>query len=311
MKHKQKSAAAYRRLALSPNTISCYASDVRRYRASGGKIPSTPRALANYLARQAARLRPSTLMRRLAAISYEHTRRGLRSPTRALVVQQTLRGIRRAAGARASRQAKPLSIDVLQKLVRTVAGYSRVRNCRDKALLLLGFAGGFRRSELANLRLADVFFTRRGLLVRLRTSKTDPYSQGRDVAIPYAKSQRLCPVRAVRNWIAAYKHALTPTQAKSGQTPLFARIDRYGHVHCGLSGASIGTLLKQRLTTAGVDPTGYSAHSLRSGLVTAAARAGVPAWAIQRQTGHKSYSSVHRYIRNVPVFELNAVRVLL
>lgn len=204
-----RSAAMYRELALSPKTVSCYASDVRRFKAVGGRIPTTPQALAGYLAREASRLQPATLMRRIAAIAHEHTRRGLRSPTRALIVQQTMRGIRRAYGG-GSRQAKPISIDLLRKLVRRVPDHSKSRNLRDRALLLLGFAGGFRRSELASLQLGDLQFTRRGLVIRLRKSKTDPYSVGRNVAVVYAKTPQLCPVRALRSWLEHSNNSSTP-----------------------------------------------------------------------------------------------------
>lgn len=305
---RRKTSAAYRKLSLSPATLSAYQSDLRRYRAAGGRIPSTSQALASYLARQAEVLRPSTIRRRLAAISYEHTRRGLRSPTRSPVVQQTLRGIRRAAGANC-RQAKPLSVQVLRAIAKDRRGQLQIRNKRDRALLLLGFSAGFRRSELASLRAGDVSFTRNGLLVRLRKSKTDPYSVGREVAVPYGREVGCCPVRSLKTWIAQYSSALT--SAMTSDTPLFARIDRYGHVFPGLTGASVGAILKARLVLAGISPDGYSAHSLRAGLVTSAARAGAPLWAIQRQTGHRSASSVHRYIRDVPPFEMNPVRSLL
>lgn len=307
-KSKRTTSAAYRKLALSPATLSAYQSDLRRYRAAGGKIPATSQALASYLARQAQILRPSTIRRRLAAISYEHTRRGLRSPTRSPVVQQTLRGIRRAAGTNC-RQAKPLSVQVLRKIARGSRGELPIRGKRDRALLLLGFSAGFRRSELAGLRVGDVAFSRSGLLLRLRKSKTDPFSVGREVAIPYGRDPLCCPVRTLKEWLSVYGRQSSPPL--NATTPLFARIDRYGHVFPGLSGASVGAVLKARLVMAGICPDGYSAHSLRAGLVTSAARAGAPLWAIQRQTGHRSASSVHRYIRNVPPFEMNPVRSLL
>lgn len=305
---KRKTSAAYRRLSLSPATLAAYQSDLRKFREAGGKIPSTSHALASYLARQAEVLRPSTIRRRLAAISYEHTRRGLRSPTRSPVVQQTLRGIRRAQGTNC-RQAKPLSVKVLRVIAKDHRGQLQIRSRRDRALLLLGFSAGFRRSELSGLRVGDVSFTRSGLLVRLRKSKTDPYSVGREVAVPYGREPRCCPVRSLKAWIVQYSRE--HTSPLTAETPLFARIDRYGYVLPGLSGASVGAILKARLILAGISPDGYSAHSLRAGLVTSAARAGAPLWAIQRQTGHRSASSVHRYIRDVPPFEMNPVRSLL
>lgn len=302
------SASRYRALALSPNTLRSYASDIRRFKASGGTIPATPRMVASYLARNATKLRPSTLMRRLAAITYEHVRRRLRSPTDSPVVRQTLRGILRTLG-QTQRQARPVTTSTLQKITSNLPGYSRLRNARDRALLLLGFAGGFRRSELARLRWGDVAFSARGVTLRLRSSKTDPYSRGREVAVPKAKNPRLCAVKALQEWSTRFSDA--SLGAPSQETPLFARIDRYDRPHPGLSAHSVNTILQRRMQSAGLDRTGYSAHSLRAGLVTSAACAGVPLWAIQRQTGHRSVGSVLRYVRDIPIFKFNAVRQIL
>jgi integrase len=301
------SVSALRSMALAPNTLKAYGSDIRNFKARGGSIPATPRMVASYLARSAASLRPATLLRRVAAIAHEHARRGLRSPTGSGIVRETLRGILRLKG-QAQRQAKPISPALLQRISRNITGHSRRRNARDRALLLLGFAGGFRRSELERLRWQDVTFSRSGLSVRLRSSKTDPYSRGREIAVPVSQNSKLCAVQAVKHW--------RDELSKSGcafdqQSPVFARIDRYDRVHPGLAGSSVNAILKRRLEMAGVKSLAYSAHSLRAGLVTSAASAGVPLWIIQRQTGHKSYSSLLRYVRELPVFELNAVRAVL
>jgi integrase len=255
----------------------------------------------------ATSLKPSTLSRQLAAISHAHTANGLASPTKAALVRSTMRGIKRTHGSK-QKQAKPISISMLHKVVNRLPALCRLRNSRDRALLLLGFAGGFRRSELASLRMGDITLTRQGALVRLRSAKTDQLGKGRDVAIPYAKSSA-CPVKALKEWIKAM-HAQT-TCCRDVNPPLFTSIDRHGHIRSGLNAASIGWILLRRMRAAGLDTAGFSAHSLRAGLVTSAAKAGVPTWAIQQQTGHRSEEMVKRYIRDLDAFACNATAGLL
>jgi integrase len=298
--------------SLSPNTKLAYACDLAKFRAWGGTIPCTPRLLARYLAANAASLRPSTLARRVAAIAHAHNAKQLNSPTSSPLVKSTLRGIRRAHGCH-QKQALPLTLSMMRRLARPDRALGKLRDARDRALLLLGFAGGFRRSELASLRLGDLHFTRKGVVLRLRSAKTDPYAKGRDVAIPYASSSSVCPVAAQTRWLNLLRpHVQNLNQSGCiTNVPLIASIDRNNHVRNGLSAASIGWLLARRMEAAGIPATGYSAHSLRAGLITSAARAGVPIWSIQRQTGHRSPATVQRYIRNLDAFECNATDRLL
>lgn len=291
--------------SLAENTIQAYASDLRHFKAWGGRIPASPDMVARYLADCAGTLKATTLVRRLAAIAHAHHAIGSRSPVRAEIVRQTLRGILRVHGT-ASRQAKPISLEHMKALVRPRPDVLPLRDLRDRTLILLGFAGGFRRSELVELRPTDVQLTREGALILVRRSKTDQTGKGRLVAIP-RKRGRLCPIKALMRWMLM----LCRLEPEAAGKPLFRRIDRYGGLHGALRAPSVGVILKERLRHALHNCEGYSAHSLRAGLVTSAAAAGVPTWAIQRQTGHRSERSVHRYVRGLDQFAQNAFGQLL
>ncbi len=295
---------AYVRQALAPNTVAAYQSDLRHFRAWGGRIPATPQMVARYMAEHAGKAKPSTLRRRLAAIASAHTQAGKPSPTRSELVQTTLRGIRRVHGT-AQRQAKPISLEMLREMVKPRKELDPARDLRDRVLLVVGFAGGFRRSELAQLTPQNLVFGPKGVEVMLKRSKTDQHGKGRVVALPPGP-QHVCPVRLLKEWLIMLRRA----DPEGASKLLFRRVDRNGMLGQGLRGAAVGTILRQRLSFCGLQREGYSAHSLRSGLVTAAARAGVAIWAIQRQTGHRSESTVQRYIRGLSPFERNAFEAI-
>ncbi|MFD1581510.1 site-specific integrase [Ramlibacter ginsenosidimutans] len=310
MARRTRDVKQYLRNSLAANTLRAYARDLERFKNAGGRIPATADQVARYLASAADELKPSTLARQIAAISFAHEQRGLQSPTRSAVVRRTLRGIRRTKGV-AQKQATPITPQLLKQMVKPLRGFSEAQNRRDAALFLLAFAGGFRRSEIASLCISDLSFTKEGLLVRLRSSKTDQYQRGRDVAIPKAPHAQQCAVRALRSWLDTLLRLRKDDAASDTDRSVFCGIDKHGNVRGRLNSASIGWLLRRRLTLHDLTTDGFTAHSLRSGLVTSAAKAGVPVWAIQRQTGHRSESTVHRYIRGLGAFECNALAGLL
>ena len=261
-------------------------------------MPSTPEQVASYLAAHATSLSTATLARRLASISKAHQARNLPNPTRAEVVKATLQGIRRLKGV-AQRQAKPLLKEDLF-IVLDAMGES-IKDVRDRALLLIGFAGGFRRSELVGLNVGDIETERRGVILHLRRSKTDQLGHGRKIAVPYGRT-RHCPILALEAWLM-----IVGTDG-----PLFRPVDRHGRVgQDQLSGNAVSGIVQSRLAAAGIDPTGYSGHSLRAGLATSAAQAGVPTWKIRQQTGHASDAMLSRYVRDGELFVGNAVSALL
>ena len=169
---------------------------------------------------------------------------------------------------------------------------------RDRALILLGFSGAFRRSELVSLDIADCVFSRDGLTVMLRRSKTDQDGAGRKVGIPYGANPETCPVRILQDWI---QHSCID----SG--PLFRSISRHGQVRPGrLSGIDVARIVKKLAQRAGLEPAKYAGHSLRAGHATAAAIAGASERAIMNQTGHRSVQMVRRYIRDGSLFRENS-----
>jgi site-specific recombinase XerD len=170
---------------------------------------------------------------------------------------------------------------------------------RDRALLVLGFAGGFRRSELVALDVADVVDRAEGLVVTLKRSNTDQEGAGREVGIPYGSHPETCPVRALRAWLAA---------AGIDDGALFRPVTRAGVVGAErLSAKAVALRVKVAVERAGVgDPSRYAGHSLRAGLVTAAAEAGVQERVIAEQTGHRSMAVLRRYIRSANMFQQNA-----
>jgi integrase len=178
-----------------------------------------------------------------------------------------------------------------------VKGMTGIKGVRDKALLLTGFAGAFRRSELVALQVADIQFVKEGAVIRIRRSKTDQIGCGRRIAIPYARG-KTCPVTAIQVWIE---------QADITDGCLFRRINKYGTVmNAGITPQSVALVVKERAQAAGLDAAQYSGHSLRAGLATSAAKAGVAGWKIRQQTGHKSDAMLNRYIRDSQLFVDNA-----
>ena len=280
--------------SLSDGTKRAYRADMADYRAWGGTLPSTPGMIAAYLAALAATHRPSTIARRLASLSKAHAALGSENPTKSEMVRATMRGIRRALGV-AQREAKPILKEDLFAILEVMG--SRLKDTRDKALLLIGFAGAFRRSELVALNCADIEHVRQGVVIHLRRSKTDQEGRGRKIGIPFGRT-RWCPVRYLSDWL---------TQSDINDGAIFRGINRHGHVgDQRLSGDAVSIIVKQRAEAAGFDPEGYSGHSLRAGLATSAAMAGVATWKIRRQTGHASDAMLSRYIRDGDIFTGNA-----
>jgi integrase len=290
---------AYVEAGIAPATRRAYKADLDHFRAWGGDIPTPDVQLAAYLADHATTLKVATLTRRLAAISIAHKAQRLPSPVSSPLVQATMRGVRREHGT-AQRQAAPLLREDLFIVLEAMG--DRVKDLRDRALLLIGFAGGFRRSELAAINLSDFERVREGIILTIRRSKTDQDGAGRKIGIPWGRTIH-CPVRALESWLST---------ARIEDGPVFRPVDRHQHVSASqLSGEAVSLILRDRTATAGFDPTGYSGHSLRAGFATSAVRAGVSTFKIRQQTGHASDAMLSRYVRDGELFLGNAAGVLL
>jgi site-specific recombinase XerD len=258
-------------------------------------LPATPGAVAAYIAECAQRLKVGSIQRRVSAICEAHRAAGLDSPTHSGLVMNTLKGIRRTLGTAPVQKAPALTEDIRAMIDATDAG---IIGARDRALLLLGFAGAFRRSELVGFDVEDCSFGRDGLTVNLRRSKTDQTGEGRKIGIPYGSNPDTCPVRVLQCWLELA--ALTTG-------PLFRSISRHGQVRAGrLSGLDVARVVKKLAERAGLDAAKFAGHSLRAGHATAAAMAGASERSIMAQTGHRSVQMVRRYIRDGSLFRENS-----
>ena len=218
-------------------------------------------------------------------------------------VRTVLKGIRRTLGI-APDQAAPFLAEHLKKGVQAFSNTTAI-GIRDRAMLVTGFFGAFRRSELVGLNLGDLTLDSRGWVVHLRRSKTDQEGRGRKLGLPYAAEPSVCPVRTVQAWMDLRKRAGVPEDPES---PLFLRVDNlHGDIlDARLTGQVVNRIVKQAAEAAGLSITDFSAHSLRAGFVTTAAKAGKSVHAIKRQTGHNSISMIDRYVRDATIFEDNA-----
>ena len=255
--------------------------------------------MASYLASHAEALSVAALVRRTATISKAHEARGLPNPCRFEIVRATLRGIKRTRGI-AQREAKPLLREDLFRVLDAMG--DGVKDVRDRALLLIGFAGGFRRSEIVGLNCDDIERVRQGLIITLRRSKTDQEGAGRKIGIPWGRTCH-CPVLALEHWLGV-------SGIEDG--PVFRPVDRHSNVTSErLSGEAVSLIVKERVAAASIDPTGFSGHSLRAGFATSAVQAGVSTLKIRSQTGHASDAMLSRYVRDGELFLGNAAGVLL
>lgn len=287
-------AEEFAKHSASDNTRRGYASDWRQYTAwclSHGveSLPATPETIALYIADMAGRLKPATLGRHLAAVSKAHSAAGYESPCamRHAAVKAVWSGIRRLKGTAQVQKAPLLTAD-LRRMISALPDSLIGR--RDAAILLLGFAGAFRRSELAALKVGDVEFVEEGLKVTLRRSKTDQDGKGFVKAIAYGSDPRSCPVRALRRWL---------DDAGINQGAIFRRVNRHGRLsESGISGQVVAIVLKRSCDSIGLETAKFSGHSLRAGCATQSAINGASEATIMRMTGHRSVNMVRRYIRD-------------
>ncbi|MFN0166714.1 MAG: site-specific integrase [Bryobacteraceae bacterium] len=293
-------AREYARRARSESTIRCYKTDWADFSTwcadhQACPLPASPETVASYLATQAENHRPSTIQRRLSAISQVHQVKGHESPTKNEVVRSVLKGIRRTLGTAPAEKAPLLAADVREMVA---ALPDSLLGKRDRALLLLGFASAMRRSELVGLDVEDLTFTTDGLIVNLRRSKTDQEGAGRKIGVPMLPTSDACPVRALRAWLDASGIA---------DGPVFRPMTAAGLVLTQrLSSHSVALVVKRSLPQ-GRDVGRFAAHSLRAGFVTSAANGGASVKSIMRTTGHRSLDVLLRYIREASLFKGNAL----
>jgi len=295
------SAQAFAAAASSENTRRAYKGDWAAFMAwceVAGRtpLPAEPETLADYLASMAdGGYAAASINRRASAIARAHRLAGFETPLRG-VAAETMSGIRRTLGVAPTRQAAPVTVTDLRAMIAELP--SDIRGIRDQALLLVGFAGALRRSELVGLDVADILETDAGTLLTLRRSKTDQEGEGRQVAIPYGSRRQSCPVRSLRYWLEL-------SDISGGA--IFRPIDKGGNVAMSrLSDRSVALIIQRAAKRAGLDQAVFSGHSLRAGLATAAAAAGVSEADIARTTGHRSIAVLRGYVRTATLFQRNA-----
>lgn len=257
-------------------------------------LGASPETVAAFLAGQAdVGVRPSTLTRRMAAIGYAHRLAGLPSPTAHEAVRAVLRGIRRTAGTSPTQKAPATAERITAMLVGIPI--DTLRGKRDRALLLLGFAGAFRRSELVALDVSDLTFEPEGMRVMIRRSKTDQEGKGQEIAIP--RGSKLRPVAAVQDWLKA---------AGITKGPVFRSVNRHGTAGGSLTPQAVALVVKAHADAAGLDPADFAGHSLRAGFLTSAAEAGADALRMMEVSRHRRVETVQGYVRRANLFKGHA-----
>jgi site-specific recombinase XerD len=298
-------AAGYARMEKSASTRAAYKSDFEIFQAwCAGRgvdaLPASPATVAGFLASEAdAGRKASTIGRRCAAIRYAHRLASHEPPTNSEMVKATLRGIRRAIGAGPRRKMAAVA-----EVTRGMAGATSkgIKGLRDRALLLLGFAGAFRRSELVALDVADLEETDDGLRVTIRRSKTDQEGQGATIAV-IRGSGDTCPVKAVRAWLDA---------AGIAEGPVFRAVLKGGRLQAArLTPKSVCDLVKAYAGKIGLSEADFGAHSLRAGFLTSAARRGASVFKMRDVSRHKSMDVLQAYVRDADLFRDHAGAGLL
>lgn len=293
----------YLHAATAENTRRAYRSAVRHFEMWGGRLPTDSATLTRYLLDYAVTLSPRTLDVRVTALSQWHRYQRFPDPAQDMTVRKTLEGIRRTHG-KPRRKAKALNLDHLAAMLKMLqAQPTSLKALRDHALLLIGFFGGFRRSELVAISIADLHWEAEGLLVHLPRSKTDQEGHGMVRAIPYG-SDAVCPLRALKAWLSA---------ADIQDGPIFCAINRWGKIQVkALDAGAVNTLLKSLSERCGFAFTAeLSSHSFRRGLSTSAAREQVDFALIKKQGGWKTDATVWEYIDEGQQFADNAAHPLI
>jgi len=273
----------------SSNTLRAYQSDFRDFSTFCAKnsfpsIPTQPKIIALYITHLSKSSKFSTLKRRIASISVIHKLKGHYLDTKHPIIMENLHGIKRTLGSR-QKAKKPILINDLKLIIKAIDK----EKIRDKALILLGFAGGFRRSELVNILHEDIEFVSEGIKILIKRSKTDQSGEGIIKAIPYFDNNEFCPVLTLKDYIEQ-------KISKKNEDKIFEISDK-----------SVALIIKKYAQKAGLDSSRYAGHSLRSGFATTAAEFGAEERNIMAMTGHKTTQMVRRYIHEANLFKNNAL----
>ncbi len=289
----------------SSNTLRAYKSDFKHFGTFCAKhglnsLPTEPKIVSLYLTHLSKNSKISTLRRRLVSISMVHKLKGHYLDIKHPIIVENLMGIRRVKGS-IQKGKKPLLINHLKSIINVINEYKikEIKKLRDKSIILVGFGGGFRRTELISIDYEDLEFVSEGLKITLKKSKTDQFGEGMIKGLPYFENENYCPVLNLKKWIEISK-------IKSG--PIFRRFSKGSLLtNKRLTDQSVVLLIKEYLNLAGIESSNFAGHSLRSGFATVAAEFGADERSIMSMTGHKTTQMVRRYIREANIFKNNAL----
>jgi len=293
------------KLSKANNTLKAYKSDFKDFGAFCAKhgfnsMPTEPKVVSLYLTYLSNNSKISTLRRRLVSIGVVHKLRGHYLDTKHPVIIENLMGIKRKKGTMQIGK-KPLLINHLKQIINVIdeQKIEKIKKLRNRTLILVGFGGGFRRTELISIDYDDLEFVEEGVKITLRKSKTDQIGEGHVKGLPYFANEKYCPVESLKKWINL-------SQIKTG--PIFRRFAK-GSILTGhrLTDQSVALIIKDYLKFAGIENHNFSGHSLRSGFATTAAEFGADERSIMAMTGHKTTQMVRRYIREANIFKNNAL----
>jgi len=288
------------------NTIRAYKSDFKDFgvfcvKHSFKALPTEPKIVALYLTYLSGKdAKMSTLRRRLVSISIMHKLKGHYLDTKHPVIIENLMGIKRKKGS-IQKCKKPILINHLKAIINVInkEKIEEIKKARDKAIILVGFGGGFRRTELISIDYEDLEFVAEGVKITIKRSKTDQFGEGMIKGLPYFVNETYCPVAHLKKWIKI-------SNIKDG--PIFRRFVKGCSLTSNrLTDQSVVLLIKSYLELAGIENKNYSGHSLRSGFATVSAESGADERSIMAMTGHKTTQMVRRYIREANIFKNNAL----
>ena len=277
------------------NTLRAYQADFKDFSSfcvknSFNSLPTEPKIIALYLTHLSSFSKFSTLKRRIASIKVVHRLKGHYIDTKHPIITENIMGIKRKLGVKQTSK-KPILINDLKKIINVIdEEKNELKKYQNKAMILIGFAGGFRRSELVTIEYEDIDFVSEGVKITVTKSKTDQIGIGLTKAIPYFENKTYCPVISLRKWI------------------------EFSNINIGkifkVSDKTVALTIKKYASMAGLDNSKYAGHSLRSGFATSTAEIGADERSIMAMTGHKSTQMVRRYIQEANLFKNNALNKL-
>ena len=293
------------RSSKATNTLRAYKSDFKDFelfcsKHSFNSLPTEPKVVSLYLTHLSTSCKMSTLRRRLVSIGVVHKLKGHYLDTKHPIIIENLLGIKRKKGSIQTGK-KPILINHLKQIINVIdeQKIEKIKKLRNRTLILVGFGGGFRRTELVSINYEDLDFVEEGVKITLRRSKTDQFGEGTIKGLPYFVNEKYCPVLSLKNW-------LTLSKIKSG--PIFKRFAKGSIItNHRLTDQSVVLIIKECLKIAGIENQNFSGHSLRSGFATVAAESGADERSIMAMTGHKTTQMVRRYIREANIFKNNAL----